>query len=87
MKDAPFLLDGKTKDHVLLKFPAARSNSSPTGRCRVCLETKKLVKLGGIVKSVVLLYFLGNVIPGTTLTECTKTSADGMYKVSDSCVP
>jgi hypothetical protein len=27
-KDSPFLLDGKPKDYVLLKFPAARSDSS-----------------------------------------------------------
>jgi hypothetical protein len=34
-KDPPFQLDGKTRDHVLLKFPAARSDSSQTKRCRV----------------------------------------------------
>jgi hypothetical protein len=41
------------------------------------------VKLGDIVERVVFLYILRNVIPGTTLTECTKTSPEGMYKVSD----
>jgi hypothetical protein len=54
-KDPPFQLDGKTKDHVLLKFPAARSDSFPTRRY-VCLKNKKLVKLGGIVESMVFLY-------------------------------
>jgi hypothetical protein len=44
------------------------------------------VKLGGIVESVVFLYILGNVIPGTTLSAYTKTSSEYMYKVSDSGV-
>lgn len=44
-----------------------------------------MVKLGSIVESVVF-YTLGNVIPDTTLSGCTKTSREGMYKVSDSCV-
>jgi hypothetical protein len=47
----------------------------------------KLIKLGGIVESVAFLCILGNVIPGATLSsECTKTSPEGMDKVSDSCV-
>jgi hypothetical protein len=68
VKDPPFCLDGKTEDHILPKFPAARSNDSPTRWWRVCLKTNKVVNLGGIFESVVLLYFLGNVIPGTTLS-------------------
>jgi hypothetical protein len=36
--DPPFRLDGKTKDHVLMKFPAARSDSSQIRRCSVCLK-------------------------------------------------
>jgi hypothetical protein len=34
-KDPPFQPNGKTKDHVMLQFPAARSDSRPTRRCRV----------------------------------------------------
>jgi hypothetical protein len=85
-KDPPFRLDGKTKDHVLTKFPAVKSDSSPTRRCSVCLKKKEIVKLGGIVQSVAFLYILGNVIPGTTLSKCTETSPEGMYKFSASCV-
>jgi hypothetical protein len=48
--------------------------------------SKKLVKLGGIVESMVLLYILPNVITGTTLPKCTKTSPEGMYRFSVSCV-
>jgi hypothetical protein len=44
------------------------------------------VKLGVTVEIVVFPYILGNVIPGTTLSECTKTSPESMYKISDSCV-
>jgi hypothetical protein len=40
-KTPPFRLDSKTKDHVLLKFPAARSDSKPTRRCSVCLIKQK----------------------------------------------
>jgi hypothetical protein len=36
-KDPPFRLDGNTKDDVLPKFPAVRSDNSPTRRCRVYL--------------------------------------------------
>jgi hypothetical protein len=72
-KDPPFWLDDKRKD-CLLKFPAVRSDSSPIRRCRICLKTKKVVKLDGIVESMVFLYILGNVIPDTTLSESTKRS-------------
>jgi hypothetical protein len=84
-KESSMWLDVKTKDHVLQKFPAARSDSFSTRRCSVCVK-KKLMKLGGIVESVVFLCILGNAVPGATLSECTKTSAEGVYKVSDSCV-
>jgi hypothetical protein len=47
---------------------------------------KKLVKPDGIVERVVFLYLLGNVIPDSMISECTKTSPEGMYKVSDFCV-
>lgn len=50
------------------------------------VSKKKIVKLGGIVESVVCLCILGNVILGTILSECTKTFPEGMYKISDSCV-
>jgi hypothetical protein len=43
---------------------------------------KEIVKLGGIVKNVVLFYILANVIPGTMLTMCTKTSPEDMYEFS-----
>jgi hypothetical protein len=72
-KGPPFRLDGKTKDHVLMKFPAVRSDSRLTRRCSMFKkQNKKLVKLGGIVESVVFLCILGKVIPGTTLSKCTK---------------
>jgi hypothetical protein len=73
-KDPLFQLDGKTKDCVLLKFSTVRSVSSAIRRCRMCLKNKKVVKQGGIVESMVFFYNLGNVIPGTTLSESTKTS-------------
>jgi hypothetical protein len=49
-------------------------------------KQEKLVKLGGIMESVVFLCILGNVILGTILSECTKTFPEDMYKISDSCV-
>jgi hypothetical protein len=49
-------------------------------------ENKKLVKLGGSVETVVFLYILVKVVPDTVLSKCTKTSPEGMYKVSGFCV-
>jgi hypothetical protein len=61
-KDPPFCLDGKRKEHTLLKFPAVRSSNCPTKRCKVCFKKEKIVKLGGIVESVVFSHILGNAI-------------------------
>jgi hypothetical protein len=41
-KDPPFRLDGKRKEHVLLKLPPMKSDSNPTRRCRVCLKNKNI---------------------------------------------
>jgi hypothetical protein len=75
-KDPPFRPDSKTKAHVLVKFPAVQQEDVDC----VFKKTKKLVKLGGIVKSVVFLYILGNVIRGTTLSKCTNSSPEGIYR-------
>jgi hypothetical protein len=61
-------------------------NAAHAAKDSVLQKTKKLLKLGGIVESVVSPCIMGNVMPGTTLSEHTRTSPESMYKVSDSCV-
>jgi hypothetical protein len=56
--------------HILLTIPAVRSDSSPTGRCRVYFKNKIS---GGIDRSVVF-YILVNVILGTMPSGHAKTS-------------
>lgn len=41
-KDPPYRLDGKRKEHVLLHFPATKSDRTPTRRCRVCMKNSKV---------------------------------------------
>jgi hypothetical protein len=41
-KDLPSQLDGKRNEHILVKFPTMKSDSTPTRRCRVCTKNKTI---------------------------------------------
>ncbi|KAJ8893805.1 hypothetical protein PR048_006406 [Dryococelus australis] len=41
-KDPPYRLDGKRKAHVLLHFPATKTDNTLTRRCSVCLKNCKV---------------------------------------------
>jgi hypothetical protein len=83
-KDPPSQLDGKRSEHILVKFPPMKSDSTPTRRYRASTKNKTIVKPGGTAENVVYHCTLEDVTTDITPRNHTRVLSKGMFLVSDS---
>lgn len=79
-RDPHFHSDCKRKEHDLLRFPSVKCDSCPT-RCHNVLPSHKEIP-GLTCKSSVPLHS-GECILGTTFSELTRSSPEGINKISE----